>query len=238
MDAVVHLVGIISETRAQTFDAVHVGGTKNMLMAAHASSVRRFVHMSALGTRADARSCYHQSKWKAEQAVRNSPLEWTIFRPSIIYGPGDGFVNLFAKISRRSPIVPVMGSGASRFQPVAVQAVAKAFTRACTEPAAVGTTLTLAGPEVLTLSQVIDAIVRVTRRKRLKLHIPLPVARIQAAIAEFIFQFLLGKAPPLNSDQVTMLQEDNTGDGSEADALFGLSHEPFETGIARYLKVR
>jgi len=111
IDAVIHLVGIISEIGSNTFENVHIGGTQNVVAAAQSAGVGRFIHMSALGTRPNAAACYHQSKWAAEQIVRNSGLDYTIFRPSIIYGPRDHFVNLFARLSRFSPILPVMGDG-------------------------------------------------------------------------------------------------------------------------------
>src|SRR5262249_17805837 len=94
IDAIIHLVGIISEVGEQTFGRVHTEGTKNLVAAAQHAGVRRFVHMSALGTRSGAVSRYHRSKWAAEEAVRASKLDYTIFRPSLIYGPGDHFVNL------------------------------------------------------------------------------------------------------------------------------------------------
>src|SRR6266850_7183689 len=130
-DAVIHLVGIIREQRAAgvTFERVHVEGTRNVLEAARAAGVQRYLHMSALGTRPGAASRYHQTKWAAEEAVRASGLAWTIFRPSIIYGRGDGFVTLLASMVRRLPIVPVIGSGRARLQPVPVELVAEAFAR-------------------------------------------------------------------------------------------------------------
>ena len=125
MDAVIHLVGIISEVGDQTFENVHVRGTRNMVFAAQDADVRRFPPHERLGTRPDARSRYHQTKWAAEDCVRRSGLDWTIFRPSLIYGPGDGFVNLFAKIIRFSPVVPLLGSRSAQFQPVSVKSVAR-----------------------------------------------------------------------------------------------------------------
>src|SRR5258706_6354744 len=123
-DAVIHLVGIIREVGTQTFENVHARGTQNVIAAAQRAGVKRFVYMSALGTRANAVSRYHQTKWAAEEIVRGSGLDWTIFRPSIIYGPGDNFVNLFANLSRFSPVVPLVGGGRSKFQPVSVENVA------------------------------------------------------------------------------------------------------------------
>src|SRR2546429_2658379 len=131
-DAVIHLVGIIREhpSIGATFERVHTQGTINVLEAAAAVGVRRYVHMSALGTRAGARSRYHQTKWAAEEAVRASPIPWTIFRPSIIYGRGDGFVTLLARMIQRLPVVPVIGAGRQRLQPVPVAHVAPGFVRA------------------------------------------------------------------------------------------------------------
>ena len=236
MDAIIHLVGIISEVGGQTFENVHTHGTENLVRSAKQSGVKRFVHMSALGARPNAVARYHQSKWKAEEIVRQSGLNWTIFGPSIIYGPGDGFVNLFAKIIRRSPIVPIIGSGESKFQPIAVENVAKAFVGALKEPRSVGQTYALAGPEVYTLNQIVDQISATLHRNRLKLHLPMAVARVQAALLEFLFGKLLRKAPPLNRVQVLMLQEDNVGDGTAANELFALEHGTFRAGIERYVK--
>jgi NADH dehydrogenase len=235
MDAIIHLAGIISEVGEQTFENVHVRGTQNIVAAAQRAKVKRFVHMSALGTRPNAVARYHQSKWAAEEIVRPSGLDWTIFRPSIIYGPGDGFVNLFASIARRSPVIPVIGNGESKFQPIAVENVARAFVKALSEPRAIGQTFDLAGPEVFTLNRLVDQILEALKRKRLKLHLPLAIARAQAAFLEFVFGTLLRKAPPLNRDQILMLREDNVGCGKPADELFSLKHDRFRDGIGRYI---
>jgi NADH dehydrogenase len=236
-EAVIHLVGIISEVGRSTFEKVHTWGTGNMVRAAQLAGVKRFIHMSALGTRPNAASRYHQTKWAAEEAVRQSGLDHTIFRPSLIYGPRDQFVNVFSKIIRLSPIVPVFGSPTAKFQPVSVAAVATAFVRALIAPKAIGQTYDLCGPETFTLPQIIDQIMQVIGRRRLKLHIPGTLARCQAALLEFIFPRLPHpKAPPLNRDQLTMLHEDNVGEARPANDLFGLQHPQFRDGIARYLK--
>ena len=234
-EAVIHLVGIISEFGRNTFENAHVRATGNMLQAARDAGVRRFIHMSALGTRPGATARYHQTKWAAEELVRGSGLDWTIFRPSLIYGPGDQFVNLFADLSRWSPILPVMGSGRGLLQPVAVEVVAAAFTGALTEPRALGRTFDLCGPEPMSLVALLDTILAVLGRRRVKLHIPLPLARAQAAILEFVWPRLLGRAAPFNRDQLLMLQEDNVGDPQPAAELFGLKRMPFRESIAAWL---
>jgi len=235
IDAVIHLVGIISEIGQQTFENVHVHGTQNILLAAEDEGVRRFLHMSALGARPAARSRYHQTKWTAEERVRRSSLGWTIFRPSIIYGPGDAFVNLFAKMIRRSPVVPVIGAGESKLQPVSVRVVAAAFVKAVTDAEAVGQTYELCGPDTMTLNQLIDQVQQVMGKSRLELHVPSGLARLQAALLETIFP-LFPQAPPLNREQVTMLEEDNVGNAAPANARFGLKHRPFREGISEFLK--
>ena len=234
--SVIHLVGIISEAGEQTFENVHPRLTQKIVQAAKQAQVRRFIHMSALGTRANASARYHRTKWAAEEIVRASGLDWTIFRPSIIYGPHDGFVNLFARFTRFSPVVPLLGGGHTKFQPISVTSVARSFLSALTESQAVGRTFDLVGDEVLTLRQIVDAILRTTRRRRLKVPLPFSLAVVQATVAEFLFARLLGKPPPLNRDQLLMLREDSVADGTVANELFGLRHKPFAAGIGRYLK--
>ena len=238
IDAVIHLVGIISEVGESTFENVHVQGTRNILAAAREQGVKRFIHMSALGTRSNAVSRYHRTKWEAEEIVRGSGLGFTIFRPSLIFGSRDMFVNLFAKVIRFSPVVPILGRRNAKFQPVAIETVAGAFVKSLTETRAIGQTFELAGPETFTMSEMIDGILAVMKRKRLKVHVPAAVARIQAGFLEFLFPKILRKAAPLNRDQLIMLQEDNVGNAQLANELFGLKPVPFREGIGKYLAER
>ena len=234
-DAVIHLVGIISELSECTFENVHAGGTTNAVAAARQAGVARFVHMSALGTRPQARSRYHQSKWAAEEVVRRCGMDFTIFRPSLIFGPEDQFVNRFAGLIRFSPVVPVLGSRTARFQPVAVESVARAFVASLAEPRAFGQTYDLCGPQSFTLARLLDEILEVMGRRRLKLRVPCVVARGQAAFLEFVFPRLLGRPAPLNREQLIMLQEDNVGNSEPANQLFGLEPLQFKEGIG-YVK--
>jgi NADH dehydrogenase len=238
MDAVVHLVGIISEIGENTFENIHTLGSQNVVAAARQAGVKRFIHMSALGTRPNAAARYHRSKWAAEECVRSSGLVWTIFRPSIIYGPGDQFVNRFARMARCSPVLPVIGDGEAKLQPIPVADVAACFVKAISEPRSIGQTYDLCGGDVLTFESVLDAIMEVSGRKRLKLHIPGGLARFQAAMLEFIFCRLLGKVSPLNRDQLLMLSEDNLGNPQPANDLFDLRPIRFREGIASYLTSR
>lgn len=235
IDAVIHLVGIIGEVGRATYENAHVRATENVLQAAHVAGVKRFVHMSALGTRPGAASRYHQTKWVAEERVRGSGLEWTIHRPSLIYGPGDKFVNLFATLSRWSPIVPVVGSGEGKLQPVSVGDVAACFVGALLEPRATGRVFDVCGAEAMSFNEMLGAILSVTRRRRLLLHIPLPLARLQASLLEWLYPRLLRRAPPLNRDQILMLQEDNVGNPRPAKDLFGLTLVSFREALQAWL---
>jgi NADH dehydrogenase len=233
--AVIHLVGIISEPDKNAFEEIHVEGTRIAVEAARASGIKRFIHMSALGTRPNASSRYHQTKWAGEELVRNSGLEWTLFRPSLIYGSGDQFINLFEKISRWSPFVPIIGGGASLVQPIEVGAVARCFAGALSRPETAGRTFDLCGRERLSFRELIRCVLRLLNRKRLVLPIPVPVARFQAQCMEWAYSRLFHRAPPLNRDQIIMLAEDNIGDPDPACERFGIRLAPFEDGIKMFL---
>ncbi len=228
--AVIHLVGIIREHRARgiTFERLHTVATANMLGVTHEAGVKRFLHMSALGTRPDARSDYHRTKWEAEEIVRASALDWTIFRPSLIYGPGDEFVSTLARLVRLAPVVPVLGPGDTRFQPVAVEHVAEGFVRALRAPTAPGQIYDVAGPEPLRFVDILDRIGAALGRQHVrKVHVPLGF--VAAATRT------LGWLPfyPVTPDQLIMLGEDNVADPMRFYADFGIAPEPFATGLKR-----
>lgn len=226
--AVIHLVGIIRERAGATFEAVHVQGTRHVLEAAAAAGVRRYLHMSALGTRPGARSRYHQTKWAAEEAVRASGLLWTIFRPSVIYGRGDQFMTVLAGMIRRLPVVPVIGSGQQRLQPVAVEHVAEGFVRAIGLPATEKRTYEVAGPDVVTMEGLLELLGEILGRRRVrKVHVPIGLLRPLARWFHRIPGF------PVTPDQLLMLEEDNVGDPAPFYATFGLEPEPLSHGLRR-----
>jgi len=231
-DAVIHLVGIIREHRAAnvTFARVHVEGTRNILEAAKAAGVQRYLHMSALGTRPDAASRYHLTKWAAEEAVRASGLTWTIFRPSIIYGRGDGFVTLLASMVRRLPAVPVIGSGRQRLQPIAVEQVAAGFAEALERPITIKQTYEVGGPEAVTMLELLDLIGRLLGRRRVrKVHVPLGVMTPLAKLLHPLPGF------PVTPDQLLMLGEDSVCDPRPFFETFQLEPVPLATGLEHML---
>lgn len=230
-DAVIHLVGILVEPGGQTFEKLHVDGTQNVVEAMKQSGVRRLLHMSALGTGPNAASRYHQTKWRAEALVLAAPPDATIFRPSLIFGREDRSVNLLAKIASYSPVVPVLGSGENRLQPVWVEDVSEAFVRSLKNPITYGKSYDLCGPAVYTFNHLIDLILRSKGISRLKVHLPVWAMKGPASLAEWILP-----RPPLTRDQLTMLQEDNICSEDDAAKELGFSFKGLEEILPTYLK--
>jgi uncharacterized protein YbjT (DUF2867 family) len=228
---VIHLVGIIHEWKENTFERAHTQATRHVVDEAKKSGVKRFLQMSALGTRENARSRYHQTKWAAEEYVRKSGLAWTIFRPSFIYGAKDKGINTLAQVVKRLPFVPVLGAGNTKIQPISVESVAKAFVGAIRNDESVGKTYDLCGSEAFTWNELYDKLQAILGTRKRKLHLPLPIARIQAALLESVLA-----DPPFTRDQLLMLQEDNVGDWKPAESDFLLQQEDFVEGVSRYLK--
>ena len=217
-DAVIHLVAIIEEEGDATFDRVIRAGTANIVAAAVAAGVPRLLHMSALGTRNDPRYGYFLAKYRAEQAVRQSSLNWTIFRPSIIFGPGDGFIRILADLVRSAPVIPVAGDGKSKFQPIAVEQVAAAFTNALDEPATHGQTYDLGGGKIYTYEELLDLVARTLKKRKPKIHVPVALIRPVVALTKPLPEKL---RPPVTGEQLKMLAIDNCTDASATETLTG-----------------
>jgi len=229
--AVVNLVGIIREFPAKgtTFERLHVQATANLLAAAKKAGIRRYVQMSALGTRPNAVSRYHKTKFRAEELVRNSGLKWTILRPSLIFGPQDAFVTMFARQLRLAPVLPVIGSGAYRLQPIHVRDVARCFALALEMPETIGQCYELCGDDRLTYADMLDAIAAAMGRSApLKPRLPLGVMKLVIPVMEGIPQF------PITMDQLQMLVEESICDGRWKET-FGFAPKGFREGIAEYL---
>jgi uncharacterized protein YbjT (DUF2867 family) len=230
-DATVNLIGIIREFphRNITFERLHVEATRNVISAALNAGVRRHLQMSALGTRPDSPSGYFRSKFKAEEEVRDSGLGYTIFRPSIIFGPKDGFVNQLAGLMRL-PLMPVIGDGEYQMQPIWVEDVARCFAEALEKPVTIGQTYDLCGPDRMSYNELLDAIGRALGKKRVhKLKNPLLLMRLIVPIMESLPFF------PITSDQITMLVQGNCCDGGWR-KTFTFEPTKFEEGIRKYLK--
>jgi NADH dehydrogenase len=229
----VNLVGIIREHRSRgiTFERLHVQATANLLAVARKAGVKRYVQMSALGTRPEARSAYHRTKWQAEVAVRDSGIDWTIFRPSIIFGAGDDFISVLAGLVRRLPVVPVLGDGQYRLQPIPAEQVAEGFAQALHLKAAIGRTYEVGGPEAFRFVEILDQIgAAVGRTKVRKIHVPVGAVKLATRALSWL------PAYPLTMDQIAMLEEESVTDPSAFFADLGITPEPFARGLARMLR--
>lgn len=202
-DAVVNLVGILYERGRQRFATVHAEGARLVAEAAKAAGVKRLVHMSALGVDRYSPSEYARSKAAGEAAASIAFPAVTIVRPSVVFGPEDQLFNRFAALARISPVLPLVGGGNTRFQPVFVGDVADAIAEMLETDAARGRTYELGGPRVYTLREIMELTLQVTNRKRFLMPMPFWLASFQAAFLELL------PVPPLTRDQVRLLQRDN-----------------------------
>jgi len=250
-DAVINLVGILSEWGRRTFQRIHVEGASNVAQAAAAAGVKRLVHMSALGADKDSGAAYARTKAAGEEAVRAAFPEATIFRPSVVFGPEDKFFNTFAGMARLLPVLPVFGcppprvrlfsegrfvsvdlygDGGTRFQPVYVGDVAEAIRHALTDPATKGKTYELGGPRTYTFKEIMELVLEETRRTRALAPVPFGVAMIEAWFLEKL------PAPLLTRDQVTLLKRDNVvGEGAATLADLGIEATAVEAIVPTYL---
>jgi len=233
-DAVVNLVAILHESGRQTFGDVHVGGARRVAEAAKAAGIASLVHISALGADLNSASVYARTKAEGEAAVIKAFANAVIMRPSVVFGPEDQFFNRFAALARFSPVLPLIGGGHTKFQPVFAGDVANAVAAALDARAVPGATYELGGPEVKSFREILEYILAVTGRKRLLVPLPFPIASLQAKVLQLL------PSPMLTVDQVELLKTDNvvsTAAMREGRALENLDVRPtaIETVVPAYL---
>jgi uncharacterized protein YbjT (DUF2867 family) len=202
-DIVINLVGILFERSRQRFAAVHAAGAGTIARAA-AHIGARMIHVSAIGADKASRSRYARTKAEGEEAVLAAVPSASIFRPSIVFGPEDDFFNRFAAMARISPVLPLIGGGLTKLQPVYVGDVATAVADTVDGKTRQGAIYELGGPEVLTMREIMDIILRITGRRRMLVSLPFGLAKLQA----LLLQFAPGPLK-LTPDQVVLLQSDN-----------------------------
>lgn len=227
-ETVIHLVAVIREKGAISFDRINVRGTRQVVDAAEKAGCRRFIHISALGVRQDPAYRYVYSKWLGEQAVRGSRLAWTIFRPSVLYGRGFGFFDRMAQSLKTfpPPFAPVPAAP-SRFQPMAADDLARCVVLALADPDTAGKTYELGGPEHLTYGQMLDIWLASTGRRRVKLPVPLPLMRLVVPVMERLLT-----DPPVSSVELKQMELDNTADPDAVVKYFGFQPRTLTRGLA------
>ncbi len=230
VERVVHLVGIIQETGGASFAGIHVEGTRNLLEASKKAGVRHFVYQSALGTRPGAVSRYHRTKWEAEELVRKSGIAFTILRPALIYGPGDQFTMRLAEIIRISPVLPVIGTGKSRLQPISIGDVVAAIHKIVTTDSFLNEMYEIGGPEQLTYEEVTAAIADAMGIRRPAVHMPIFFVKAAARMLEAVLP-----RPLVTTDQLIMLQEDNVCSMRDIRDAFGIEPIKFSEGLRMFI---
>jgi len=228
-DAVINLTGILFQRGEQSFEAVHVEAAEIIAKAAKATGAKTLVHVSAIGADKDAEALYASSKGEGEERVRAAFPEAAIVRPSLVFGPEDDFFNRFAGLARVLPLLPLIGGGHTKFQPVFVGDVAAVIAKLVQDPALGGKTYEIGGPTVFTFKELMQVVLKETGRKRLLLPVPFALATLKAMFLQFL------PKPLLTPDQVTLLKSDNIVTGENGLTALGIAPTSVEAEVPTYL---
>jgi uncharacterized protein YbjT (DUF2867 family) len=230
VDTIIHLVGI-RQGRREEFQRIMVGGTRDLLAAAKDAGVRRFVHMSALGTSEESKDLvpYYAAKWENEGQVKGSDLPYVIFRPSFVFAPDGGILPTFVKLAKLTPVTPIIGSGRQRIQPIWADDLAKYFADAVGRDDVSNRLFELGGPDVVSWNQFWQRLKRIRGIRRPSLHIPVALMKVNALLTE-----RLPGDIPLTRDLLKMLEYgDNVVSDDEAVRTFALPLVPFDDQLRR-----
>jgi NADH dehydrogenase len=228
-DAVVHLVAIITG-KPEEFERVMEQGTRDLVAAAKEAGVRRFVLISALGVTEETKDLvpYYRAKWDMERTVKESGLEYVIFRPSFVFGPGGAALQQFTKIAKLAPVTPIVGPGTQRLQPIWIEDVGAYFEEGLTRPEAANRTFEIGGPDVVTWNEFWERLKRTLGIRRPSIHLPFGLMRAQAAVLEKL------PKPPVTRDQLKMLAAgDSVVTNTDAVDTFNLPLVPLDEQLRR-----
>lgn len=231
VSAVVHLVAIAMEKGRATYEAINTQGTINLVDAARAAGVRRFLNMSQNG--ADSRLPYPflRSKGLAQDYVAASGLDWTAFRPSVVWGPQDEFANVQARLIKLIPLIfPIVGDGQARFQPVYVGDLVEAVALALDDNTTIGRELGIGGPEVLTYEEIVRRVLQALGARRLTVKVPIPVLRPAVALLSLL------PNPPVTPSLLDLLKIDNVVEHNALVEHFGITPRPFVPENLGYMR--
>jgi len=221
---------IENPSRGDTFEEVDAKGTENLVAAAKAAGAKRYIYLSGAGAAPEAPYHWFRAKWRAETAVRESGLLYTIFRPSWLYGPEDKALNRFLGMSRLLPFVPLIGNaGEQRLQPVFVDDVGRAVAEALIHPTADNQVFEIGGPEILTMKEIVGTALEVSGRRRLLISAPKSVMKLAASV----LQFAPGR--PLTPGAVEFITLDALADPTRAELTLGIKMTPLKDALATYL---
>jgi NADH dehydrogenase len=227
MDAVAHLVAIPFERGTATYASINAQGTRNVVDASKAAGVKRFLHLSALAVDSRSPYAYLRSKGEGEDAVRESGLDWTIFRPSVLVGEEDEFANALARWLAITPLAfPLVGDGQARFQPLWVEDLVTIVVKALNDPTTIGKSFDLGGPEILTYEAMVKQILFALHRSRILLKVPVPLMKPVVKGMELILP-----KPPATTSLLDLLSVDNSTAPDAVERQFGFKPRPFREVI-------
>ncbi len=226
VQAVVHLVGIIRGRRRNSFEDIHREGTANVLAAAKEAGASHFLHVSVIGAANDQTYPYLYTKWLGEQEVIGSGVPYTIFRPSVLFGEGDEFLNVLAGLVRLFPMVPVAGSGKNRYHPLAADDLARCIAMTLGRENLKGQTLELGGTKRMSYNEVVSEVASAMGKRRLRFHLPVWLMYVAATVSQGFMP-----RPPITTDQLKMLSVRSVAELGEVERVFGFTPRSMEGNI-------
>jgi uncharacterized protein YbjT (DUF2867 family) len=233
IDTVVHAAFVTADRKEKPgsrYEETNVGGTANLVKAAKSAGVKRIVVLSGLGTKPDKAGSYMQGRYQAEQQVIDSGLDWTIIRPSVVFGKDAPFIKGLVDLIRSAPVVPLIGGGTTLFQPIYVEDVVTIILKVLVEPERTARKIyTIGGPECYSFREIFDVLLNATGKKRPKVYAPTPLVAIGAAVMEAVLP-----KPPLTKAAMTLFSFDNITDIDSVERDFGFQPQSF----SRYLQER
>lgn len=212
IDIVVHLVGIITEGDGATFKSIHVKGTENLVNESLKTRVRYFFYQSALGASIRSKSAYMKTKASAEEIVTDSGIRYTIFRPSLILGEGDGFSRQMVELIKMAPLIPIPGEGNTLYQPMSVQDWVKCFLLSLKNPRMSNRTLELGGPEHISFNELVRFYMEIMGVNKKLMHVPVSLVKTGVHCIRILKKAGIRHLPPLTRDQLELLNENNITD--------------------------
>ncbi|MCC7449063.1 MAG: complex I NDUFA9 subunit family protein [Anaerolineae bacterium] len=232
VDTVIHLVAVAIEKGKRTYEAINTQGTINVVEAAKAAGVKRFINMSQNGATPDSPYRFLRSKGIAQDYVTQSGLDWTAMRPSVIWGPQDEFANVHARLIKLTPIIyPIVGDGKSTFQPVFIGDLVESIVRSVDDPTTIGQEYEIGGPEVLTYEQIVDRVMKALHTSRIKVHIPVPLMRPVVALMQTVLP-----NPPVTTTLLDLLAVQNVVTDNALVSKFNITPKPFTPENLSYMR--
>ena len=228
---VIHLVGIIEEKGTATYRAIHVEGTRNLVEEAKRAGIRHFFYQSALGADKTSWSGYLKTKAEAEEIVMQSGIPFTIFRPSLMIGPWDGFTRKMVDVIKLSPVIPLPGEGRAKFQPIYIRDWLQCLDKVIEDPEAHSGIFDIGGPEHLTFREIIEKLATALGRNKITFSIPMGLMKFSSVLLE-----TLKVKSPVSTDQLRLLEQDNICDVSAVEQRFGFTPKRFDDMIREFVR--